>query len=1181
MAKIAVVVIACILAALPGQVGGQTCLEPLGHWGYGSTRAAVWVGELAVVASGQKLLVVDFRLAVPEQIVGELRLPGDPIAFAADGDLVFAGIQGNIGADDLVVAIDLSLPADPLLLGRHAIGGTLSDVAVQGTVAFVASRSEGLVVIDASDPSRLRRLATLPAIDVPKSIAVRSDVAYIGSFTRLTAVDVSSPASPSVVSSQSIDGSSVGSLFLSDPYLYFLSSDTLTVFDLADPMRPLPLGSLEVDGGATHLGAAGTTVFVTHWGGSAYFMDVVDASVGSQPRYVATYAPGVRPYHIAATDDQVLLSLGANGAQLVDVSDLETPRLAAKLPPPAPPGDMVDAAVDGGLAFLADTGGLFRTMPPVGLLRVLDVADPGEIREIATLGFDEPVRQVAVDGDHVLVLRGEEEITPMTLEVVDVADPSKPAVEGSLQLSGPPWGELVVSDHHAYLTDWGLHIVDLSDPTNPVKVGETNGAGGSGNALAVAGDRAYLAGGLGLCIVDVSDPANPVQISCTSVGGYGSSVAVKNGVAFVGVHPELPRPPWTDELRVLDISDETAPVPVGAIELWGIGGRSHLHSDLLFVEVVGRGLLAVDVSHPSAPKPAGLARVDAVGVGSGDLFFAASGFGGLDVFGTGSCLAPAPTPDFVWHPEVPTLGEEVVFTDLTLGGPASWSWQFGGGASSADQNPVHSFTTPGMNTVSLTASNGNGAATSERWVPVQSIASPLREAWIVPAAAHTDGMAGTRWRTDLTLATGNDGGEAVLYLMKQGEDNSLQHGERVSLEPGATALDDVVATVFGEEQASGAVFITSSSGFWISSRTYASGDDGTFGQFIPAIGWRHEPSPVQTLIQLTQNDGFRTNLGLVNRVGVPLTVQADLYSNDGALLAGTSYDVEPFGHLQVNGFIAELVDHPLDDGYVTLVGGDDSDFLAYASAVDNTTGDPAFMLPPVLGDSDIPPIWIPAVAHVAGRNGTLWRSDVEVCAAAGADTEFRLELYETGSAGAEPASEVFALAAGRCVRYADVVGSVFDRAVTGALRIVPTTGSLVAGSRTYTRRSDGGTYGQFIPAVREFGIQRPKQVRILQLAHSADPDAGYRTNVGLLNFAVVPIDVHLEVRSQDETVLYETEVRLEPSEHRQINRFLEGIGAGDLVNATLVVQSWSIDANYFVYASVVDNASGDAVFMSP
>jgi len=51
----------------------------------------------------------------------------------------------------------------------------------------------------------------------------------------------------------------------------------------------------------------------------------------------------------------------------------------------------------------------------------------------------------------------------------------------------------------------------------------------------------------------------------------------------------------------------------------------------------------------------------------------------------------------------------VQFTDASTGGPTSWSWTFGDGGTSDQQNPVHVYTAAGVYTVNLTVTNDFGS----------------------------------------------------------------------------------------------------------------------------------------------------------------------------------------------------------------------------------------------------------------------------------------------------------------------------------------------------------------------------------------------------------------------------------------------------------------------------------------
>jgi PKD repeat protein len=63
---------------------------------------------------------------------------------------------------------------------------------------------------------------------------------------------------------------------------------------------------------------------------------------------------------------------------------------------------------------------------------------------------------------------------------------------------------------------------------------------------------------------------------------------------------------------------------------------------------------------------------------------------------------------------------ECGFLDNSGGGPTSWLWDFGDGNTSTDQNPVHTYATYGIYTVSLTVSNDGGTTTDtySRAIPV-------------------------------------------------------------------------------------------------------------------------------------------------------------------------------------------------------------------------------------------------------------------------------------------------------------------------------------------------------------------------------------------------------------------------------------------------------------------------------
>lgn len=112
----------------------------------------------------------------------------------------------------------------------------------------------------------------------------------------------------------------------------------------------------------------------------------------------------------------------------------------------------------------------------------------------------------------------------------------------------------------------------------------------------------------------------------------------------------------------------------------------------------------------------------------------------------------APTSSFTASTPNPAANSIVQFTDTSAGGPTTWAWDFGDGATSTQQNPTHVWAAPGSFSVRLTAGNASGSNSAVLAVTVTA------ETVLRLNAAHT---------FDLTLSardprTGNTGSGKVI-----------------------------------------------------------------------------------------------------------------------------------------------------------------------------------------------------------------------------------------------------------------------------------------------------------------------------------------------------------------------------------------------------------------------------------
>lgn len=241
---------------------------------------------------------------------------------------------------------------------------------------------------------------------------------------------------------------------------------------------------------------------------------------------------------------------------------------------------------------------------------------------------------------------------------------------------------------------------------------------------------------------------------------------------------------------------------------------------------------------------------------------------------------------------------------------------------------------------------------------------------VIPVAGSAPGANNSFFRTDLAIM--NSGPTAATGTLRYVGRGGETADRTVALGPNSsTILVDVVAAHFNISNPTvGYIVFTPANGnFAVNSRTYTTtqGQSATFGTSIPAIplassmraGQMRQFGGIEDAalgtIQAARPGTFRTNFGMVETSGQPVTVRVTLhytYSAPGTLAAARAsaskeYNLAPRQFLQLSRLSAELIGSSRDASFGDMrdlqadfeVLSGSGTVMVFISSVDNGTAD--------------------------------------------------------------------------------------------------------------------------------------------------------------------------------------------------------------------------------------------------
>jgi len=266
---------------------------------------------------------------------------------------------------------------DPRLLGVRDLTGFSKDVRLAGGLAVVANGTNGLQLIDFSNPSNplpVGQLDTSASNSV--AIDVVGDTVYIAeSDNGLQIADISDPEQPMSIGYVDTGGNPLGVAVDSQRDRAYLAAVNtgVTVVDISDPTMPTVIDSFDTAVGALDvaLDPSRDRLYIADGGGG---LRVWDATNRDAPFELGFVAEGMDlAQRLFVDGETVYVAGGLSGVHIIDVSVPGDPTQLAVLGNPASAHDVL---VRDGIAYIPSN---------VQGLIVADVSDPGSPRQIGQL----------------------------------------------------------------------------------------------------------------------------------------------------------------------------------------------------------------------------------------------------------------------------------------------------------------------------------------------------------------------------------------------------------------------------------------------------------------------------------------------------------------------------------------------------------------------------------------------------------------------------------------------------------------------------------------------------------------------------------------------------------------------------------------------------------------------------
>lgn len=144
-----------------------------------------------------QLDIIDMSVQPMASILGTANIGTDG-RLAKAGNNVFLSYNNSSNFEALQT-IDVTTPTSPIVLNAGNNAWSLVDharIAISGSTAYIADKTQGLTVLDVSNPASPSTIQTIPAQSSVSDVAVYDNYLYAADGSGIRVFDISNPSNP-------------------------------------------------------------------------------------------------------------------------------------------------------------------------------------------------------------------------------------------------------------------------------------------------------------------------------------------------------------------------------------------------------------------------------------------------------------------------------------------------------------------------------------------------------------------------------------------------------------------------------------------------------------------------------------------------------------------------------------------------------------------------------------------------------------------------------------------------------------------------------------------------------------------------------------------------------------------------------------------------------------------------